>query len=68
MKKIIILLALSVSLVSCGNTEEWIIDESIETVDTYTDTLESSVQGAREAAEAMNIQQAALEESINSVE
>ena len=67
MKRIFILLALSLFLVSCGNTEEGIIDESIETVDTYVDTLESSVQGAREATEAMNAQQAALEESLNSV-
>jgi uncharacterized protein YoxC len=65
MKKIIILLVLSLFLVSCGNSEEGIIDESIETVDTYVDTLESSVQGAREAAETMNAQQAALEESLN---
>lgn len=57
---------MSLFLISCWEKEElWVVEESLEIVETYIDTLETSVIDAREATEAMNTRQAALQESLD---
>lgn len=63
--KIIILFIISSFLVSCWDAEEWIVEDSIDTVDAYINTLDSSVQNAKKVTEAMNAQQAGLKENLN---
>lgn len=53
-------------LISCWEKEElWVVEESLEIVETYIDTLETSVIDAREATESINARQAALQESLD---
>ena len=65
MKYILTLIFVAFFLVSCWDSEPWLVEESVQIVDTYIETLDSSVQDARQAAELINERQKVIEESLN---
>ena len=65
MIKILILLLITFSLVSCWNTEEQsALEEAWEIIDDYVENMDASVQNAREVQELMNQNQDKLKDNL----
>ena len=69
MKKIFVLLLVSLLFISCTKNDKWenLWEESIRIVDDYVETLETSVWDARAVKELIEWGQKNLENEINSI-
>ena len=70
MKKIVILLFVSILLVSCGKKNEkweWMIEEAWVIVDEYVDTLEGSVIDARDVKQLIEWNQDKLQDNLKNI-
>ena len=69
MKKIFVLLLVSLLFISCTKNDKWenLWEESVRIVDDYVETLETSVWDARAVKELIEWGQKNLENEINSI-
>jgi len=66
-KIIFVLFLVFISSCNSSKNETWYIEETWEIVETYVDTLETSVSDARKVVDTMNNQNKTLEENINTI-